>query len=42
MKRRGANGLGGGFERMRGVKNNQFMCRKTGSKRIRREEPGKY
>jgi len=38
MKRREAKGLGGGWDRMRGVKRIQFICNKTGTKRMRREE----
>jgi hypothetical protein len=40
MKRRGAKGLGGGWDRMRGVKKVQFKCKKTGSKSMRSEEAG--
>lgn len=38
MKRRGAKGLGGGWDKMRGVKRIQFICNKTGTKRMRRED----
>ncbi|KAH9985859.1 hypothetical protein BJV77DRAFT_1031048 [Russula vinacea] len=38
MKRRGERGLGGGWDRMRGVKRVQIMCKTMGSRRMRREE----
>jgi hypothetical protein len=38
MKRKGAKGLGGGWEKRRGMKMIQFMCNKRGSKRMRRAE----
>jgi hypothetical protein len=38
MKRKGAKGLGGGSDEMRGVKTIQFICKKMGTKRMRREE----
>jgi len=38
MKRRGAKGLGEGWDKMRGVKIIQFICKKTGTKRMRRED----
>ena len=38
MKRRGAKGLGGGLDKIRGVKRIQFICNKTGTKRMRRED----
>jgi hypothetical protein len=38
MKRRGEMGLGGGWDRMRGVKRVQIMCKTMGSRRMRREE----
>jgi len=38
MKRREAKGLGGGWDRMRGVKRIQFICNKTGTKRMRRDD----
>ena len=38
MKKRGESGLGGEWDRMRGVKRVQMMCKKMGSKRMRREE----
>jgi hypothetical protein len=40
MKRRGAKGLGGGWDKMRGVKRTQFICKKRGSRRMRSEDAG--